>query len=126
MDLLCKRACSCVLLLFALTIILTGCVTYVPNSADAKAKLEDKGYVVSLHPVNTEPLEAYGDDQLILLNAEKDGVVVLQSYFFRNKEDTDRYFKERGTMLRSDVEAFHKFGYVICRGTAEAMEAFLA
>ena len=104
--------------------LLCGCAT-VPTSKDAKIKMEDAGYTVTLTRFNEAASEDYEEKQIIQLNAEKDDEFFLQAYFFRTKADTDRFFREKQESLRRDVEAFHKFGYVICRGSAEAVADFL-
>lgn len=113
------------LLLVVLAMLLTGCVIRVPTSQVAREKLENAGYTVSVDKIAGSETGDNGE-QVILLNAEKDGINVLQVYFFTSKQDTDHFFKDHSLDLRSNVEAFHKFGYVICRGTSDAMAEFLS
>ena len=104
---------------------LFGCGVTVPTSQEAKEKLEGMGYEVTLDLMDEAALEGYEKKQVVILNADKDGEFALQAYYFQTKADTDRFMAEKGGLLRKNVEAFHKFGYSICRGTEEAVEALL-
>ena len=119
-----KKGVLSILVILACVFLLTGCVTRVPNSEAAKAKLEQAGYSVSVGPFNGEAYKEFTDGQVIHLHAEK-GDAFLEAYFFRSREDTDLFYEKHGISLRSGVEAYHKFGYVICRGSASAVEDFL-
>ena len=120
-----KKTLFCLLLLALCLAVLSGCVVRIPTSADAKEKMEKAGYAVTLDRLELLDMNGYDDDQLVKLTADQDGEIVLEAYFFRNKKDAELFFKNRQRDLRSNVEAFHKFDHVICRGTASAMEDFL-
>ena len=120
-----KKTLFCLLLLALCLAVLSGCVVRIPTSADAKEKMEKAGYAVTLDRLELLDVNGYDDDQLVKLTADQDGEIVLEAYFFRNKKDAELFFKNRQRDLRSNVEAFHKFDHVICRGTASAMEDFL-
>ena len=119
-----KRIISVILLILACILLLTGCVTRVPTSQEAKQKLEEAGYSVTMYPFSGDSFADYMDGQVIHLSAQK-GDADVEAYFFRCKEDTDRFFQDHQKSLRSGVEAFHKFGYVICLGSASAVEDLL-
>ena len=120
-----KKTIVSLLILSVLFAALSGCAKQIPTSAGAKEKMEKAGYDVFLDRIELLELDGYQDRQLVKLRAESNGETVLEAYFFRTKADADRFFKLRQEDLRSNVEAFHKFDHVICRGTAKAMEDFL-
>ena len=120
-----KTVVSAAMVLLVL-FLLSGCVTRVPNSEDAKAKLEEKGYAVDLIVLDPEDQEKEGAEQVVMLNAyTQDGETALQVYFFTNAQATNDFFEEKSVSLRSDVEEFHKYKYSICRGTHQAVQDFL-
>ena len=120
-----KKALVLILAVLVVLPVLAGCGATVPTSREAKEKLEALGYTVTVELLDESVLGGYDKKQVAVLNAEKDGEFALQAYYFQTRGDTDRFMEEHAGLLRKNVEAFHKFGYSICRGTEEAVEALL-
>ncbi len=104
--------------------LLAGCFRRLPASAGAREKLENAGYTVTVRKIEMLASEAYTDGQIVMLDAEN-GEKSIQIYFFRTKADTDKFYRSKREDLQKNVEAFHKFDFLICRGSAAAMEDFL-
>lgn len=114
-----------ILSLFLVLILLSSCkAVTIPNSHEAKNKLEELGYTVSLEIQYGDMVKAYGIDQVTILSADK-GESFLQVYYFTNKEDTDTFYQARSASLSRNVEIAKKNKYSIYRGSKSAVEDFL-
>lgn len=114
-------------ILFVLTILFSSssCTTTIPNSAEAKEKMEAHGYETKIEVLYGEAVSALGIQQITFLFCDKEDDF-LQVYFFANKEDTDKYYKDYQSSLESDVEVIRKNRYSIYRGTKAAADDFLS
>ena len=106
--------------------LFSSCKTVtIPNSAEAKAKMEELGYTVQVDVQYGDVLEVYKIDQVTILTADK-GDEFIQVYFFTKKEDTDTFYKDRARSLTRGVEVARKNKYSIYRGTQSAVDDFLS
>lgn len=103
----------------------SACSTKIPTSAEAKEKMQALGYDVDLSVQYGSDVAVQGIQQVTFLFCDKDDDF-LQVYFFTNKEDTDKFYKENQKSLEYDVEVIHKNRYSIYRGTKAATEDFLS
>jgi len=120
-----KKRLLCFLLVIA-TLILSSCTTVIPNSTEAKAKLEALGYSVDLVVEEGENSEVYGKiTQITTLSAIKDRNF-LCVYFFANEEDTNTFYQDHIYSINSDAEVVRKNKYSIYKGSRQAVEDFLS
>ncbi len=106
--------------------ICTSCATVViPNSAEAKEKMESLGYSVQVDVQYGDMVSVYNIDQVTILTADK-GEDFIQVYFFTNEEDTETFYKDRARSLTRSVEVARKNKYSIYRGTQTAVDDFLS
>ena len=115
--------------LFLLTLVsalfLSSCaLTVIPNSAEAKERMENLGYSVNMFIQYGDDVSMQNITQVTILNASLDDDY-LQVYFFANEEDTDTFFEERKNTLGKDTEVIRKNKYSIYRGTEKAVNDFL-
>ena len=121
-----KRVLSCLLLLIVMTPLIASCSTVtIPNSAEAKEKMESLGYSVKVDVQYGEMVAVYKIKQVTILTADK-GDDFIQVYFFTNEEDTDTFYKDRARSLTRSVEVARKNKYSIYRGTQAAVDDFLS
>lgn len=115
-----------VLLLFLICLFfLTSCAkTVIPNSAEAESKMKDLGYTVTVKVHYGEDVKTTGITQMTLLNADKDDAYI-QVYYFTNEEDTETFYRQKGSLLSKDVEVLKKNKYSIYRGSKSAVADFL-
>lgn len=113
-------------LVICLLLLLVSCSTVtIPNSAEAKEKMEALGYSVKVDVQYGDMVEVYEIDQVTILTADK-GDDFIQVYFFTNQEDTDTFYKDRPRSLTRGVEVVRKNKYSIYRGTQAAVDDFLS
>lgn len=113
------------ILLFVSLFLLSACATVtIPNSAEAKEKLEALGYTVSLEIQYGDMVKGYGIEQVTILSADK-GEDFIQVYYFTNKEDTDTFYEARSASISRNVEVAKKNKYSIYRGSKASVEDFL-
>lgn len=116
---------SCFTLIVLMLFSLVSCTTSIPNSAEAKEKMEALGYDVELSVQYGKAVTGVGVQQITFLFCDK-GEDFLQAYFFTNEEDTKKFYKDNCLSLESDVEVIKKNRYSIYRGTKVAAEDFLS
>lgn len=116
-----------VVLILALAFLFSfsSCTTEIPTSTEAKEKMQALGYDVDLSVRYGSDVAVLGIQQVTFLSCDKDDDF-LQAYFFTNKEDTDKFYKDNQNSLEYDVEVIHKNRYSIYRGTKAAAEDFLS
>ncbi len=115
-----------IFLLLILFVPLCSCSTVtIPNSAEAKVKMENLGYTVQLDVQYGDMVAVYNIEQVTILTADK-GDDFIQVYFFANEEDTDTFYKDRARSLTRSVEVARKNKYSIYRGTKVAVDDFLS
>ncbi len=113
-------------LMICLLLLLGSCSTVtIPNSAEAKEKMEELGYSVKVDVQYGDMVEVYEIEQVTILTADK-GDDFIQVYFFTNQEDTDTFYKDRPRSLTRGVEVVRKNKYSIYRGTQAAVDDFLS
>ena len=121
-----KKILSVFLIVLLIAPLCFSCSTVtIPNSAEAKEKMEELGYSVQLNVQYGEMVAVYNIDQVTILTADK-GDDFIQVYFFTNKEDTDTFYKDRARSLTRSVEVARKNKYSIYRGTQAAVDDFLS
>ena len=119
-----KRLLSSLLIILISVSIFASCSTVtIPNSEEAKEKMEALGYTVQIDVQYGEMVAVYNIDQVTILTADK-GDDFIQVYFFTNKEDTDKFYKDRARSLTRSVEVARKNKYSIYRGTQTAVNDF--
>jgi len=112
------------LVLICLSLLLSACTVSIPNSKEAKEKLEKLGYTVSLSTQFGSEVVDQGITQVTILKANC-GDDYVQAYFFANEEDTETFYSERKKGFSSgDVAKKNK--YSIYRGTEKGIEDFLS
>lgn len=115
-----------VLSVFILLLSFSSCATTtIPNSQEAKAKLEDLGYTVQMFTQYGDDVSTMGITQVTVLYADK-GEDSLSVYFFANAEDTKTFFRDRARSISKDVEIAKKNKYSIYAGSKNAVEDFLS
>ncbi len=115
-----------ILLIFILTLLFSSCGNTIPNSQEAKDKLEDLGYAVNVSLYyGEEAKKLFRVDQITILNAEIDREQFIQVYFFTNEADTQTFYNEYSATLTSGVEVVKKNKFSIYRGSQEAVADFL-
>lgn len=121
-----KRFCFISIFLLMLIPLFASCANVtIPNSAEAKEKMEALGYTVQVDVQYGEMVAVYNIDQVTILTADK-GDDFIQVYFFTNQEDTDTFYKDRARSLTRSVEVARKNKYSIYRGTQTAVDDFLS
>lgn len=121
-----KRLLRVFPLVTCLLLLLVSCSTVtIPNSAEAKEKMEELGYSVKVDVQYGDMVEVYKIKQVTILTADK-GDDFIQVYFFTNQEDTDTFYKDRPRSLTRGVEVVRKNKYSIYRGTQAAVDDFLS
>ena len=120
-----KILCLFSLLLITVSSFVSCSTLTIPNSAEAKEKMEALGYTVQVDVQYGEMVAVYDIDQVTILTADK-GEDFIQIYFFTNKEDTDKFYKDRARSLTRSVEVARKNKYSIYRGTQTAVNDFLS
>ncbi len=113
------------LLLLAMCLFLCSCKTVIPNSEEAKEKLENLGYTVDLQVQRGNSQEEYSVDQVVILNAYRDGELQLQVYYFCKEEDTEKFYNAHSESLKKNQQVFKKNRYSIYRGTVAGRDDFL-
>jgi hypothetical protein len=105
--------------------LLSSCrAVTIPNSQEAKEKLEALGYTVSLEIQYGDMVKAYEIDQVTILSADK-GDDFIQVYYFTNQEDTNTFYEARSASISRNVEVSKKNKYSIYRGSKSSVEDFL-
>lgn len=121
-----KRLFSIILLLMTVLLSFTSCKTVtIPNSKEAREKMEKLGYSVVVSTYVGEEAKVHGVKQITILAARKDNQFV-QVYYFTDEEDTDAYFALRGNGISSGVEVVRKNKYSIYRGDQACIDDFLS
>lgn len=121
-----KRLFCVFIIILILIPFCASCTTVtIPNSAEAKEKMEALGYTVQVDVQYGEMVAVYNIDQVTILTADK-GEDFIQVYFFTNAEDTDNFYKDRARSLTRSVEVARKNKYSIYRGTQTAVDDFLS
>ena len=116
---------SSFILLCLICLLFSSCTTVtIPNSAEAKEKLEKLGYTVSIEIQYGEMVASYGIDQVTILSADKEDDFI-QVYYFTNKEDTNTFYEARSASISRNVEVAKKNRYSIYRGSKASVEDFL-
>ena len=113
------------ILAFVLSLLfLTSCTTRIPNSEEAKTRMEFRGYTTSLSHILGYEAELLHVRQVTVLTAQKEGEY-LQVYFFANEEDTNTFYEENRKAILYDIPVVEKNRYSIYRGTENAVNDFL-
>ena len=109
-----------------IAVSVSGCAkTVIPNSVEAKKKMEELGYVTSLSIQTEKEVVVFDVKQITSLTAEKNGDF-LEVYYFTSEEDTEKFYEIRSHTLRSNVEVIKKNRYSVYRGTKQAVQDFLS
>lgn len=94
------------------------------NSEEAKVRMEEAGYSVTLSINYGEHAQTFGVSQVTVLTAKK-GDSFIQVYYFTNEEDTNSFYKKEASLLSDKVEVVKKNKYSIYRGSESAVNDFL-
>lgn len=112
------------LILICFSFLLSSCSVTIPTSTEAKEKLEELGYTVSLNISFGSDVAHEGITQVTILKANL-GDDYIQAYFFANEEDTETFYKAREKAFTS-ADVTKKNKYSIYRGTEKAVDDFLS
>ena len=118
---------SIILFFLVFALLFSSCGKTIPNSQEAKEKLQALGYSVKVSLYyGEEANKLFHVDQITLLDAELDREQFIQVYFFTNEEDTLAFYREHSGALTSGVEVVKKNKYSIYRGSQQAVSDFLS